>query len=209
MATLECKACDYKLFCDECFTFLHRKGPKKEHESSPISGGVVKPQQTSSQYRQQAATTKRALEKAQRELDKAAVLHFPEHSVWKDGMRRLARSNLEVARTLADDYEVIEELFPGGGARAGGQGRVLKVKLLGQDVGAGGAGAGNGNGNAAGEFKVLKELRQADIRVLLKEALIPHLLQVCIYALCPRYMQPPALTDLCCYPVAAPTTDPC
>ena len=100
-------------------------------------------------------------------------------------MRRLARSNLVVERSLNDDYEVLCELKPGDGERPGGQGRVLKVRLLGAEAGTdenaagGGAGAGVGAGAGAGgggAIKVLKELRQADMRTLLKEALVPHLL---------------------------------
>jgi hypothetical protein len=105
----------------------------------------------------------RQLEKGQRSLRELSRPHFPEHSGWAEGLSRLESSNLVVQRRLGDDYEDIGELGEG----IGGQGLVLKVRLLGE-----------ADGDGEGVIKVLKQLPRTDMKAVLSEALVPHTLQV-------------------------------
>jgi serine/threonine protein kinase len=156
LATLSCGDCDGKLYCDACSSFVHGISSKKSHTPTAVDSTVTE-QQSSESYKQQLAVSKRQLEEEQRRLSKLAVPHFPEHSRWSEGLGRLASSNLVVERTLAGDY-TDRMLLPG----AGGQGVVLKVKLLGE---------------GDGVTKVLKQLPLDDMKTLLSEALVPHMLR--------------------------------
>ena len=165
-ATLTCIDCDGKLYCDACSAFVHSKASKKSHTPTAIdSSAAAIEQQSSEHYKQQLAVSKRQLEKEQQRLSKLTLPHFPEHSGWGEGLDKLASSNLVVQRKLADDYEELGELGVGGGVGGGGQGVVLKVKLLGEEDG-------------DGAIKVLKQLPRTDMKTLLSEALVPHMLQV-------------------------------
>ena len=169
-ATLTCGDCDGKLYCDACSAFIHSKASKKSHTPTAIdSSAAAIEQQSSEHYKQQLAVSKRQLEKEQQRLSKLTLPHFPEHSGWGEGLDKLASSNLVVQRKLADDYEELGELGVGGGVGGGGQGVVLKVKLLGEEDG-------------DGAIKVLKQLPRTDMKTLLSEALVPHMLQVTLAA---------------------------
>jgi hypothetical protein len=160
-ATLACSQCDGKLFCGDCSAFVHRKGANKAHTPTAV-GSTSSEQQSSEHYKQQLAVLKRQLEKEQHRLLELTTPHFPE---WDKGVDRLTRSNLVVKRTLAGDYEVMDELGAAGGAGRGGQGVVLKVKLLGEE-------------DSDGAIKVLKQMPRTDMKAVLSEALVPHTLQV-------------------------------